>query len=1101
MSWRNSSRVAAALTVLCLGGFGGMCAGWAQTATATLTGMITDPTGSVVTGAKIQITGQATGIARETVTDSDGRFLMPSLPPGSYELKATANGFKTAVRARIQLQVQQEARLDVELEVGATSDQVTVEATTPLVQAENPTLGQVVNNKLIVELPLNGRNFLQLAQLSPGVATGVSHAVQQPGARGASSNISVNGLRPELNNYLLDGVTNVDGNWNLLVVSPSIDTLQEFKIQTNSYSAEFGRSPGAQINAVTKAGTNEFHGALYEFLRNEKLDAKNFFDRPTTKIPPYKQNQFGGGIGGPIWLPRLYKGTNRSFFFFNYEGLRIRQAQTLVSTVPTDAVRNGDFSGTSVVIYDPATARVVNGQTVRDPFPGNRIPTARISAAGKGLLDYYPRPNLPGAVANYVDNETNRLDSDQYTARVDHQVSSRDNFYARYIFTDQVNFVPGRFPGLGSNNIARPQNLALNHTHTFSPSLLNEFRFGFVRAVSSRLAENVAAGNDVTGNLGIRGFSTQPREFGLPVMVMNSITQTGDVDPFAQVNNTFQWIDNVVLTRGNHALKFGAEIRRFQFNIFALRLRASLNFDGRYTNNPATRTGGSDVADLLLGLPNRADRTVGDVQSYFRRTSSGFYFQDDWKLRRNLTVNIGLRYELVTPFTEKYDKLITTAYTPQGITMVRAGVGDPYEGFSPNIRLHPSIKYVRDGRFGGRAVTKFDRNNFAPRLGIAWNPGGSDRWVIRAGAGVFFAEDFANVVNDMTSNPPQGIRQAPVGDAVTPTLSMLDPFSLSSSALITIPRLFSLDPNLVLPYVTQYSLTITRQLRSDMVLEFGYAGNQGHKISAFQIQNIAPAAPGPVQSRRVPSPELGTVTPMAPLVNSNYHGLRVSLEKRAAGGLSFISAYTWSKAIDDGVSRASTGQNDFAQREDRRDLERALSDYDNRHIFRLGLNYNLPKVSWHPVANALFNGWQAGTIVSMNSGNPFTIFAVGNTNTGVGGLRANAVPGQDWELPRSQRSVERYFNTAAFSRPADFTFGNLGRNTVIGPGFVGIDASLARDFRFSESHRLQFRAEFFNLPNRPNFGRPGNSVGNATYGRITSVRDPRQIQFGLKYVF
>ncbi|MCI0723931.1 MAG: TonB-dependent receptor [Acidobacteria bacterium] len=1075
----------------------------AQTATATISGTLFDPSGGVLPKVGLQVKNLATGIVRETVTDESGRYLVSSLLPGTYEVRAELSGFKVDNRRNILLQVGQELRIDITMQLGEVTEQVSVEAAPPLVETENPTLGQVVNNQLITDLPLNGRQFLQLATLSSGVATGVSYVVQQPGMRGAASNLSINGLRPEFNNYLLDGVTNVDGNFNLMVVSPSIDTLQEFKIQTNSYSAEFGRSVGAQINAVTKSGTNDLHGSVYEFLRNENLDAKDFFAPPNEPNPPYKQNQFGVAVGGPIYFPRLYSGKNRSFFFFNYEGLRVRQAQTALSTVPTDAMRQGDFAGITT-LYDPATTRPNPNGTgfVRDLFPGNRLPADRISAAGKGLLDFYPRPNLAGLVSNFVDTRSQRIDFDQFTARVDHQITSRDNLFVRYIFTDQTSFGPGRFPGFGSHQAARPQNVAITANHTFSPSLLNEFKFGFVRSVSDRFGLNALNGNDVTGKLGIRGFATQPREYGLPALGTTRITGFGDVDPFDQANNTFQWIDNVVLTRGKHSLKFGAEVRRFQFNIFAHRLKGALNFDGNFTNDPQTRAGGYDVADMLLGLPWRADRAIGNVQAYFRRTSSAYYFQDDWKLHPRLTLNLGLRYEYATPFVEKYDNLISIDTTqPGGFVLVRAGQGDPYAGF-PGVRLDPRIQFVRDGRFGEHAITKPDRNNWAPRIGLAWDPKGDARWVVRAGFGVFFTEDFANPLNDMaSSNPPQGLRQAPLSDPVFPTLSLLDPFNIANDVFVREPRLFSLAYDLVSPYALQWSLTVQRQLSRDTVIELGYTGNQAHKISAFQVLNIAPAAPGPVQPRRIPSPELGTVTPMAPLVNSNYHAGRLRLEKRAAKGMSLISAYTWSKAIDDGPSRATTGHVDFTQNEARRDLERGLADHDVRHLFRLGLSYDLPRPDWGRFARALLGGWQVGGFVNLISGNPFTARATGTANTGVAGLRSSVVPGVKAELPRSERTVERYFNTAAFTLPAPFTFGDVGRHTLSDPGLIGVDASLLRNFNIAERHRIQFRAEFFNLPNHPNFGRPGNTVGTSAFGRISSAGDPRQMQFALKYIF
>lgn len=1076
-----------------------------QTATATLSGVVTDETGGTVAGARIVLRNAGTGVERSGSSDGTGRYHLAALPVGEYVLQVEMSGFKTSVRAGLTLQVQQQATADVVLAVGEVTQRVEVSGSAQLVALESASNGTVVNNKLIVDLPLNGRNFLQLATLSAGVSDAVSHAQHQPGLRGAISSISTNGLRPELNNYLLDGVTNVDGNFNIIAVSPSIDALQEFKVQTNSYSAEFGRSPGAQINAVTKAGSNLLHGSLYEFLRNDKFDARNYFAPPTARKPPYRQNQFGGSLGGPVIVPKLYSGRNRTFFFFNYEGLRVREAQTLVSSVPIDQHRSGDFSTLGRPLFDPATLRAnPNGSGfVRTPFPGNVIPPSRISPQGAGLLDYYPRPNLPGLVANYVDGRSSAVDSDQYTTRIDHVASPQDQFFFRYVYINQPITDPGRFESVSSQQLARPQNYALSYTRIFRPTLLNEAKFAFSRLLSSRFGRSALEGNDVTGNLGIIGFTTSPREYGLPLLSMTTLSGAGDADPFDQANNTFQFLDNLNWTNGRHNLRMGVEFRRFQFNIYAVRFRAGFGFDGRFTNDPqVANSQGSDVADLLLGHPLRADRTIGDVQLYARRSSYGFYLQDDWKVTRNLTLNLGLRYEYASPFVEKYDRLITAVVSDTDVTLVRAGTGDPYENMT-NIRVGPGIPYVRDGRFG-RTLTKRDLNNWAPRVGMAWDPLGTGRWSVRAGAGVFFAEDVANTLNDLTTNPPQGARQAPTTDLINPTLDIRNPFGDTPGFVLTItqPRIFSLAYDLVSPYVIQYSASVQRQLGQSGVIEIGYSGNQGHKISAFQVLNIAPPGPGVPQSRRIPSPLVGTVTPMAPLVNSNYHGLQVRMERRFSAGLTFIVAHTWGHAIDDGASRISVGNIDFAQNEKRRDLERASSDHDVRHATRFGGTYQLPFTPQSSrLLKAVAGGWQLGGFVNNLTSVPVSIRSIGDANTGVGGLRADYVDGTDPELPSDQRQPGRWFNTDAFRRPAPFTFGNVGRNTVKAPGRFSADVTLMKDFRFVERHLLSFRAESFNLTNTPNFDRPSNMIGNALFGRITSAQAARRLQFALKYSF
>jgi hypothetical protein len=1071
-----------------------------QTATATLTGVVMDPQAATITGARVAVKNQETGITRTAESDAQGSFRVPALLPGSYELRVERDGFKTEVIQGIVLQVNQTARVDVTLDLGNVAEQVTVQGTSPLLQTEEAMLGQVVSNRMITELPLNGRQFLQLATLTPGVATGVNHSARQAGMRGALTNISVNGARAEFNNYLLDGVTNTDGNFNLMVTSPSVDTLQEFKVQTSSYSAEFGRSVGAQVNAVTKSGSNDYHGSLYEFLRNDKFDARNFFARPGAQKPPYRQNQFGASIGGPVSIPRLYDGRNRTFFFFNYEGLRIRQAQTAVSSVPTDPLRNGNFSSVNRIIYDPATTtRIGTTQTfTRTPFAGNVIPANRIDSVAKALTALYPLPNtaIDGLVNNYVDNRSRQLDSNQITVRADQQITARDSLFVRYIFTKEEDLNPGNLPGRADVRGVKPQNLALNYTRLFSPALLNEFKAGYLRSKISNFGINAGV-RDIAGEAGIQGLGGDPRLWGIPGIALTDFTGLGDATPDDQANNTFHWIDNVSWTRGRHALKFGAEVRRFQFNLFSTGTAPSnFQFDGIYTEQPNPRSGGFSFADFLLGAPRRVDRSVGDSPSYFRRTSYGFYVQDDWKVHPRLTLNLGLRYEVAAPFTETRDGMITVDPQPNAIVLVRAGEGDPYEDFSP-ARFVPSIRYVRDGRFGRHGVTQTDANNFGPRFGFAWDPTGSQKWAVRGGFGVFFTEDFANPYFDMARNAPKAIRQAIDADPITPNINLQRPFGDPNAPLIE-PRIFSIAYDIVAPYVMQWSLTVQRQLPGDMVIETGYAAAVGHKISAFQILNVAQPGPGAVQPRRTPSPEIGTVTPIAPLLNSNYHALRLRAEKRLSYGISFISAYTWSKAIDDGPSRAATGQPSFAQNPWRIDLDRSLSEYDMRHVFRLGATIDLPSPSF---AKAVFGGWRLGSIVNYLSGNPTTISSVGNANIGVANLRADVVPGVDWRLSGSQRSPQAWFNTAAFARPANFTFGNSGRNIVTDPSSFGIDLSILKSFRIIEGHQVQFRAEMFNMPNHPNFGRPNRQVGANGFGTISSAGDGRQIQFALKYTF
>ncbi len=762
-------------------------------------------------------------------------------------------------------------------------------------------------------------------------------------------------------------------------------------------------------------------------------------------------------------------------------------------------MRRGDFFSLGKVIYDPATTRLgPDGKSfVRTAFPGAVLPAQRIQSVSKGFLEFFPLPNAgPGLASNYVDSESRKVNSDQVTMRLDRQITLNDSLFVRYIYTKEADLIPGQFAGIGSRRTAKPQNLSLGDTHVFTPNLLNEFKAGYLRAKSTDFNLN-AGRNDVATKLGIQGLDRDPRGYGIPSTAIQDFTTLADSVPNDQANSTFQWIDNVNWNHGRHGVKFGTEIRRFQFNLYSMATPSGFEFDGRFTQNPQTSRDGFSFADFLLGHPRLARRNMGDTQSYFRRSSFNFYLQDDWKIHPRLTLNLGMRYELGTPFTENRDGMITADIKPSGITVVRAGNGSPYEGF-PSVRLDPAIRYVRDGRFGAHSVTKTDRNNWSPRIGLAWDPTGKQQWAVRAGLGAFYAEDFANPYFDMARNAPKAIKQLINANPVFPDIRLEQAFGDPKDPL-TEPQIFSTQYDLVTPYTLQWSLMIQRQLPGQFVVETGYSGSVSHKLSAYLFVNNAPPGPGAIQPRRRPSPELGVVTPIAPVVNANYHSARLRVEKRLSGGLSFVSAYTWSKAIDDGRSRASAGQGDAAQRVDRLDLERALSDYDIRHIFRLGLTYDLPAPGF---ARSLLAGWQIGSIFNYLSGNSFTIQAKGDANDGQKNRRANVVSGVDWRLPAGQRSPARWFNTNAFVEPAPFTYGDAGRNIVTGPNQIGLDTSIMRNFTLREDHRLEFRAEMFNLPNHPNFARPDvRSVGVVGFGRLNRALSGRQIQFALKYVF
>lgn len=1085
-----------------------------QEATGTITGLVLDSTGAAVPLASIEVRNAGTGALRTTQSDGRGTFRVPALQPGTYHLTVTHDGFKKANITGVQAQVNQVVALGVTLQIGEVNESVTVEGGASPLQTESSTVGQVVETRAILELPLNGRQFLQLMTLVPGTISGYTRDVSRQGGERASLNIAVNGGRSEFNNYLLDGVLNTDENYNTFVVSPSVDALQEFKVQTSSYSAQYGRGGAGQINIITKSGTNELHGTLFEFLRNEKLDAKNFFDRADRPIPPYKQNQFGGTVGGPVVLPKLYHGRNKTFFFFNYEGLRVRQAQTTVSTVPLPEVRSGDFSNSGVTVYDPRTTipdPSRPGQFLRAPFPNNRIPQDRFDPASVSLLKFLPLPNLPGTVDNYLSNEKLRQKNNQITAKVDHQLSANDSFFVRYSVSDERAFTPGRFPGMGTILDLRGQVLGISETHLFGPRTVNEFKFGFNRLRNALLQENAHSLNAVE-EAGIVGLSRDPIDFGIPAISVQGVSPWGDAAfafPSLLRDNVFQFIDNLSLIRGAHTLNLGIEYRRFNYNNFANNLgRGSYNFRSPlYTSNPVNPANtGAGFADYLLGVPSFAEGSVGDTSIYDRRDSWNFYLQNDIKLTRNFTLNLGIRYEFNPYPIEKFDRIETVDISTNPPTIVRAGVGDPYFLYPRNIVLDPRIPYVRDGRFG-RSLLKSDKNDWAPRFGFAYSA--TSKIVVRGAYGVFYSQDIGNPFFDLARNVPRSVRAALSSDPIVPQIDMRSVFlGLTSGRSVLTPTLTMTDPDYRTSYLQQWSFNVQRELAQDLTVEVGYIGSKGTKLGLLNLFNLAPPGPGAPQPRR-PWPIYERVFLIQHRVNSSYNALQVRVEKKYARGLSFLTSYTFGKSLDYKSSTRTSGEDNRPINPNELSLERGRSLFDARHNFVFNTLWELPFgngktfLNRGDAAGKVLGGWQVSAILQSRTGLPFTVGAIGdiaNTGNDASG-RANLLAGQKPELTRSQRSPERWFNSAAFVSPQAFTFGNAGRNTVNAPGLNNIDLSLLKNIKLREAKTLQLRSEFFNFTNTPHFGRPGTAVNGVGFGRISSARASRQIQFALKLIF
>jgi hypothetical protein len=1081
-----------------------------------ITGEVTDESGAVIAGVTITATNQDTNLSRQAVTNAAGAYSFPSLLPGMYRLRAEMKGFQAMVFSDVQLQVQGVARIDFKMQLGQVTEVVNVAASAPLLTTENATTGTVIENKRIVELPLNGRNFLQLVALSPNVSFGFGTAGQQRSIQGgqrSEQNISVAGQRSEYNRFSLDGIENTDTNFNSYVFLPSIDALAEFKVQTGVYPAEFGRAT-SQINVSTKSGTNAFHGAAFEFFRNDDLDANNYaFTAARPRRDPFVRNQYGFTLGGPIIVPKVFHGRDRLFFLFNYEALRDRKGLRRLADVPSAAMRNGDYSSIPQSIYDPNTrVRDASGRIVAQPFPGNRIPLDRFNGKAAQLLEFYPLPNVPGAslVRNYEATEVRRQDADQITTRIDFAATANSSWFGRWSWGDELELTPSTFPEQGFKLDTKVQQVMLSNTRVLSPTLVNEFRFGYNRFINSNLQANAYERN-VVGELGgIPGIATpEPIIYGIPSIGITGFTGFGETGtaPNLTRTNVFQWIDNVSIIRGRHSLRFGAEIRRERYNQIGNQFpRGSFSFSGQATQNPAAPANtGAGMADYLLGLTRNSSGSLGLAVAQLRATRQYYYIDDAWKLRHNLTLNLGLRYEFSPPYKHKHDGMINTEilspFDPnQRPTVVRAGSGDFYEDMP--FRYADNVQIARDRRLGDRLV-RTDANDFAPRIGLSYSP--TPNWTVRSGLGVFYTQDIGNARYDMSRN--LAARRDETSNNDFPNLTLDAPFASLGTVVVANPLILSNNVNRRTPYVIQYLLNVQRSLGNDSMIEIGYTGNQGHKLERFRPYNMPVPGPGNVQSRR-PYPELGIIQMTDSVVNSNYHALTAKFQQRFSRGFTSLVSYTFSKAIDNGSAiRTHAGDEDFPQDTYNLDASRALANFHQKHRFVTSMLWEPPfgkGKRWlsSGISSYILGNWQLGSIVTYRTGLPYTVQnGVDDANIGWNSQHPNRTT-EPLE-PAGGKDPTQYFNKGAFARIAPFTFGNVGRNTMIGPEMFSWDFSTMKRFPMpAEGHELQFRFEAFNFPNRPNFSIPNASLTSSSFAVISStVTTMREIQFSLKYIF
>lgn len=1095
----------------------------AQITTGEITGAVTDRGGAVIPGATVTATNPATNTQRTAVSSGAGVYNLTALPPGSYTLRVEKAGFSAQVRTGIELQVAQVARLDITLEVGNVTEVVEVQGAPPLVETDNTSLGTVIENTRILELPLNGRNYLQLAALTPGATTASPASfvmgLRQGGTRSLFT-LTVSGQRILFNRYLLDGLENTSPNWQSYIFLPSLDALQEFKVESGITPAEYGKN-ATQINVTTKSGTNELHGAAFEFLRNSYFDARNYFNPRGTEQPPFRRNQFGFTLGGPVYIPKLINGRNKLFFMVNYEGLRERKALVQPATVPPSAWVNGDFSAVTTPVYDYRT-RVLNaaGNAVvsSQPFPGNRIPANLLEPISRRFFEqnWIPVVNAPVAVANnFVNTEGRPTDNNQQNARFDWVQNSSSTMFFRYSHAGEKQYNPTPIPRHGTDVVVQAHQGLLAHTMVIGASKVNEFRAGVSRFENSNVPPQAGREN-VVQQLGIPLDTSIPLYWGIPnVTFGGGFTLTGNsadspfinFDTMIQANNNFAW------TVGRHSMKFGGEITRTRFNqLGGVTTRGRFTVNGQYSSaGPA----GSPIvpahnfSDWMQGLFSVSESQSGIPLANFRNWYLAFYFQDNWKVTRKMNFNLGLRWEDYTPWVDKFDAIINVDMKWDNSmfpTFVRAGKGDLFAGGPYCCPPPASLPYVRDGR-RGRGVQKNRLDSWAPRLGITYQL--TPTTVLRTGAGIYYVQEIQNKNFEVVRHPPFTVRRNETANNLIPNLTWRRLSVIENN----IPSLyFGHEYDVRRPNVAQWSFGLQQQLASNMSVEASYLGSSGQYLEGAGTFNIARPGPGAINPRR-PFPIFGgTGVWIQGAYHSSYHAMQAKFQHRPKYGLNVLTSFTWGKSIDDLSSyRIQFGDSGIADNYNTRD-SRGLSAFDFRYNLTNSILYEIPIGRGRRflsgsgrALDALAGGWQLGSIVTLISGFPVSaVCGTGAVQNGDGACRPDSF-GQKTNLPRGQQDPQRWFNTANFVNRfpgSDFRFGYTGRNVITGPGVINWDFSLQKQFTFKERHDLELRWEVFNLPNHPLWDNPNGSTGTQSFGVIPATKiDNRQMQVALRYTF
>jgi hypothetical protein len=1117
--------------------------GAAQVTTGTIVGTISDSNG-VIPRANVTIREVNKGTSDSYVTDDTGSFTAPFLSPGTYTVEVNVSGFKKWVREGVVLQVNQRARVDVALEVGGIEETTTVTAEAPLLRTDSSEVGTVIEERAIKELPLNGRNFATLVYLTPGITPGQAgenlSGASTFNPRGAS-NFNALGHQANANAWLIDGIDNNEYSFNTVIIAPSVEQVREFKVLSGVFSAEFGRGAGV-VSVATKSGSNTLHGTAFEYVRNDAFDARNFFVRkvaqPDGRLvvdpkPPLDRHQFGGAVGGPLVIPALYDGHNRTFFFADYAGLKEARGQVFVNTVPTAQTRRGDFSdfrdanGNLILIYDPLTTRLnpnfnpaqpvsaSNPQFLRDPFAGNVIPTNRLNTVGMNVAGIYPLPNGPGNFNNYTSTVNRDTTDNVFSGRIDHRFSDKDSFFGRFNWGKfkldapqgqaacclptpseaAARFDLGPFVAGIQNTRLTTHGAAFNYSRVISPSLVNELRVGYAKTIPFTFQSDF--GVNAAESLGIRGINVTEFTSGLPNINVPDLTGISGGPAFLPVNpKQFHWQieDALVWIRGRHQLKFGYRlVDRYPSPFTNTDTRGTINFGRNYTNNPVTNTGGSGIASLLTGYINSAARGFL-LEPYTLRTKEhGMFIQDDFKMSGRLTINAGLRYEIFRAETEENNKIVN--FDPVNLRLIYAGE----DGASSSVNK------------------KTQYGNFAPRIGLTYDLFGDASTILRTGFAITYFPEQPSASNMIGQQVPYTISQN-VSFATNPTdftaVRTIDsPFPpIAQVKPRTTAELQAANPRVLghsfeneTPYAEQWHFGIDRRLFTALAVELIYAGSAGkHIIYCYNPNEVQPGI-GSQESRRLLQPlnRLNNIVQCDPRNRSTYHSGQLKVTQRFHNGLQLLGSYTYGKALDYGGSAASGGGAvGNPQTVTNLQAGHGPAGFDVRHRAVISGVYELP---WGPgrrwasdgLLGAVVGGWQVAGIATFTTGRPFTVFMQTGVNNG-----APSWPNRIGSGKQDEPSVDLWYNPRDFVAPPANTYGDSGRGILYGPGHINFDTSLSKRFTVIGRSNVEFRWDAFNLFNHPGFGFPNQNFDSPTAGRITTtVVDNRSMQFSLKFNF